>query len=458
MKLLSVIGNIAGLVRTDTMEGEEYLVAPMVMLTEGVLNGSEGALLYPAEEMRKFPESWNHKPVVVYHPTINGAGVSACDPEILSTRKVGVIMHTRFEEVDGKGKLIAEAWLKRNRLEEVDPRILEAIENKTVLELSTGLFAEAESSSGEFKEVAYNAIARNYRPDHLAILPDQKGASSIEDGSGFLRLNSLKKMSYDSLKSEVSAALQAVQNPGNLKDRFLYVVDLYDSFVIFEDNNVLYKVGYAVSNDTVQIDGTPEKVVRWYEYVVVNGERKIHSTHYEKLMENTMDKTKVVNELIGNGGRWSEGDREFLMNQSDDTLAYLRAQPGIPAPKVNEEPSEDAVDDEVPVTNVAAVKKPVKKATVESWISNAPADVQEVLRDSIETRNSLRNRLVEKITANEQNKFTKDQLVKMNTDTLKGIAALCDNEGEDEDVDFSPLGEVHNAANDETPLDMPSTM
>ena len=57
-------------VRHDRMEGREYLVAPMAMITEGVHNGSQGPLYYPWDELSKFPQVWNMKPVVVYHPSI----------------------------------------------------------------------------------------------------------------------------------------------------------------------------------------------------------------------------------------------------------------------------------------------------------------------------------------------------------------------------------------------------
>ena len=69
----TLVANLTGMVRKDTLEGREHLVVPMVMMVEGVLDGSNGPLFYPAEEMAKLPQGWNEKPVVVQHP--NG---SAC--------------------------------------------------------------------------------------------------------------------------------------------------------------------------------------------------------------------------------------------------------------------------------------------------------------------------------------------------------------------------------------------
>src|SRR6266480_3777490 len=106
--------------RYDQLEGRDYVVVPMVMLTEGVHKGSHGSLYYPKEELSKTPVVWNHKPIVVYHPTMNGEGISACDPTIINSRKVGLMMNTKFEG----GKLKSEAWIEKVRANAVDERIM----------------------------------------------------------------------------------------------------------------------------------------------------------------------------------------------------------------------------------------------------------------------------------------------------------------------------------------------
>ena len=60
------------------------------------------------------------------------------------------------------------------------------------MEVSTGLFTENEEVHGEFRGKPYIAVARNYRPDHLAWLPDQIGACSLAAGCGTLKLNQAK--------------------------------------------------------------------------------------------------------------------------------------------------------------------------------------------------------------------------------------------------------------------------
>jgi len=183
------------LVRNERLQGRDYLAVPMVMITEGVHKGSNGALFYPGDELSKTPCVWNMKPVVVNHPEENGEGRSACDPDVAENYQVGMIMNTRF---DDKGRLVAEAWVEPALADAVEPRVMKAIENEQMMELSTGVFVDKEFNPGEFDGEAYDAIARNYRPDHLAILPDKRGACSIDDGAGFMR-NQAAEIDEDTL-------------------------------------------------------------------------------------------------------------------------------------------------------------------------------------------------------------------------------------------------------------------
>ena len=64
-------------IRYETLKGRPHIVAPVVMMVEGVHNGTNGPLYYPPEEFERATPAWNLKPVVVYHPTLNGAGISA---------------------------------------------------------------------------------------------------------------------------------------------------------------------------------------------------------------------------------------------------------------------------------------------------------------------------------------------------------------------------------------------
>lgn len=179
-----LLSNLGKGVRRESRNGVDYLVAPLSLIVPGTLNGSNGAIYYPSEENQKYVDQWNGIPLVVYHPTQNGRNVSARTPDIAFKSKVGRAYNSY---VDESGIQRAEGWFSIDALRRVDNRILEAIKQGKPVELSTGLYIDREpapANSTDSKGRPYHYIARNYKADHIAILPDQRGACSVEDGCG----------------------------------------------------------------------------------------------------------------------------------------------------------------------------------------------------------------------------------------------------------------------------------
>jgi hypothetical protein len=179
------------LVREERRDGKNYLIAPVSMLVPGVLRGSDGSLLYPSGEIARTVDSWKGVPIVVNHPTDRfGNAVSAQAPGVLDRFGVGFVSRTNFKN----GKLVGEGWFDIEKTRRIDYRIENAIRTGKPMELSTGLFTKKRPSAGTFNGRDYTHIATNYRPDHLAILPDKRGACSLDDGCG-LNVNKRKRES-----------------------------------------------------------------------------------------------------------------------------------------------------------------------------------------------------------------------------------------------------------------------
>lgn len=180
MRLKFLVCNyISKTYREETLNGRNYLVTPMTMIVPGVLVGSKGRLFYPPEEVGKDPTPWNGIPITYYHPTKNGKPVSA--KEVDENDIIGVVKKSTTSN-----NLRAEAWIDKSKADLKDKRIVESIQNGTPMEISTGLYTDnfAAPAGSHWQGKKYDFIARNYRPDHLAILPDQKGACSVNDGCG----------------------------------------------------------------------------------------------------------------------------------------------------------------------------------------------------------------------------------------------------------------------------------
>jgi len=173
------------LVKKDTLDDRDMLVVPTVLICEGVHNGA----FYSADEIQKFPESWNGRPVVVRHPNKDGVPVTAGQTTVLEGQTVGAIYNCEWD--GATNKLKGEAWIDVAKCMAVAPEVLEKLEKNERLEVSTGLFTEDEELqiNSKWGNEDYGTVVKNFRPDHLAILPDSVGACSWEDGAGMPRLN-----------------------------------------------------------------------------------------------------------------------------------------------------------------------------------------------------------------------------------------------------------------------------
>jgi hypothetical protein len=370
-----IIANAQPMVRYEMLEGRQHMVVPMVMITEGVHAGSNGPLYYPKDELQKGAAvlNWNHKPVVVYHPTKNGESISACEPTVLTKRKVGVVLNTKYEAGKGRepGRLKAEAWLETNKLKAVDERVLKAVLNKEMMEVSTGVFTDNEQTPGTWKGEDYHSVARNYRADHLAILPDQKGSCSIADGAGLLRNSDMgdgggegeeedsdptkKKPEEGGESPEMTGneltnngndqgdppqVIQGMPAAVNLQKKIeqachqsptlpsklpndgtaLWIANVYPTFAIFHWKGQQYSQPYDVNEDDghVTLKGNPEMVAPTFKTVtgkVLNTEAK-------------MTKAQIVNALIANRAtRWAEADRPALNKLDGEILAKMLPRP-----------------------------------------------------------------------------------------------------------------------------------
>jgi hypothetical protein len=171
--------------RTETLDGRRYLVVPVVALVAGVVNGE----LVPPEELAKFAEAWNGRPVPLRHPQDStGRYISANTPDVIEAQVVGSVFNM---SVDGD-RLRGEMWLDIEKCERLGGdalRTLQRLQRGEVVEVSTSYFCEFEPAPGVFNGEQYRGIQRDLRPDHVALLPDEIGACSVADGCGAGRFN-----------------------------------------------------------------------------------------------------------------------------------------------------------------------------------------------------------------------------------------------------------------------------
>jgi len=165
------------------VEGTEYLKAPVIAVQEMVLNGE----FLPAEEIE--PEVWDNTPLPVGHPKENGQPVPFAESD---ERSLGYLTNTRMVGDKLRGDLMIDIEKAEELADNVSPKYISPVERLTnggELEVSTAYLREKVDNTGTYEGVSYNAVQRNLRPDHLALLPNDIGACSWEDGCGAPRQN-----------------------------------------------------------------------------------------------------------------------------------------------------------------------------------------------------------------------------------------------------------------------------
>jgi len=173
-------------IRQETFEGRPHLVVPVVALVEGVHVGSHGPCFYPANEIGKYVEAWNGIPLPVFHPDEYGMNVTANTPQLIEERSVGRLFNVFFDS-DG-AKLKGELWIDIGKADKISPMVLSLIRSGRQLEVSTALWSDDDNIPGQWRDEEFDTTVRNYRPDHLALLPVGEGACSWADGCG-VRVN-----------------------------------------------------------------------------------------------------------------------------------------------------------------------------------------------------------------------------------------------------------------------------
>lgn len=425
-------------VRTKVLDGKSYIVAPVVMMVEGVHTGSKGAVFHSIEELGKYPNTWDGMPVLVKHPMDDSGNYISANSLSVVEDCIGRVYNTR---VDGT-RLKAEVYIDKDKAAKKQPSVLAYINQNKKLEVSVGVFTDAVMQDGEWEGEAYKEIAINHRPDHLALLPGDVGACSWEDGCG-IRTNSkgvintnsnnlitdiseemvrqfnnhgyriepmVNSLSYGQRMDAINAAL-----PVGMKGDFTYIEELYSDYVIYQvspagnGKREFFKQTYNILADgTVEMTGNPVKVSKQISYINVNKKEKIMDNKKKPCCE------EKVNQLIANSAtKWGETDREWLLEQDETTLEKL-----IPEPQKSVEMAKPVT---VNLDQVREVMKGIKD--VETHLEMMPDAMRDQMQSALAVHTAQRAHLINKITTNAKDIWETKDLEAMGTGVLTKIAA-----------------------------------
>ena len=335
--------NIASLVvnsdiRTEVIEGVSFTVIPSKTLPKDVVMNS---IMYPSEEVEAAISTLDMSPVTIGHPVVNGKFAPASDP--ISQAAYGILgAHNRVKGKTDDGRWVVEKLIPTEQLQNTErgKKLAEAIKHKRPIHTSTGVYLTKEP------EIGVNAMGQEYtsrakidRFDHDAILLNERGAATPEQGVGifvnasgeseetevmYVNLSSGDdfSMSSNGMRMKLQDAARKQFNPEDDDDMWLYVEDFNETKAIVCQKDKQFAVEYKMVGDEIEFVGELKKVesagFKFTEVIgrivdkvisVVKSEPSDESQTVNKNREgNEVDETKVQ-EMIANALAAKEAEK-----------------------------------------------------------------------------------------------------------------------------------------------------
>ncbi|MBN9706591.1 DUF2213 domain-containing protein, partial [Enterobacter roggenkampii] len=295
-------------ISTTTINGQEHYVirGAVPIVDDIVMNGG----LYPAEEINNSYQTMERKLMPIGHPMVNGKYVSANDPQAVNDYYAGAWAQNVSKAND---KVVMDVYVNK-AVADTKPdgkRLIQRLDdmisgnNADPIHVSTGLLLNKEQKAGESKQKKYSWVAHNMQFDHIAILLDEPGAGTPDEGVGMFvnadgqeadvestslidAANSMKDGWWNKVKFFISNAsemsfddiYQALRMSIKQDDKkWRYVVSVWPDHFVYEEDGEnakpkLFDQKYLISDKVVTLVGDPVEVVRKpTEYEVkTNGE------------------------------------------------------------------------------------------------------------------------------------------------------------------------------------------
>lgn len=282
--------------------GSTYTIRDVCGAVDGIVMNR---MLYPGDQLAAAAPGLTGKPAPAGHPK-NAAGqhISATNGEALQSAYIGSICANARHEA---GRTLTDIVVneKQARATDAGAALIERLDaalagtNTEPIHVSTGLLCEVVNASGESNGRKYDRIATNISYDHLAILLDEKGAGTPEDGVGMF-LNSagqpepiesarisaepedrrsagltawLKRLLGNSTDISFDQIISSLY-PHLPKDAWLR--EVFDKYAIWCDaDGRLWKQDYTVSSDgSVAFSGQAVEVTRKVEYQPISNQQE----------------------------------------------------------------------------------------------------------------------------------------------------------------------------------------
>ncbi|CAM3430823.1 hypothetical protein OMW72_002398 [Salmonella enterica] len=268
-------------IRREQHNGREHWVVPSYTLPANVvMNGG----LYPASEIDQHYTGLEGTLAPLGHPQVNGQFVSAFSPEGLNVGYVGA--WNKNVKKSGN-RVYVEKWIDTEVAKRTDDgkRLLERLEalekgdDVPPIHTSVAVFLEELEANDEQKAQGASWVAKIHAMDHDAILLDEVGAATPEQGVGMmvnadlatpLKANSgaLVGETYRERERRLEKYAKDKFAPG--EKEYAWVADFTDSqAVIIRNGGTAEVFGYSTEGGKITFDDTGAAVQRQESWVAI---------------------------------------------------------------------------------------------------------------------------------------------------------------------------------------------
>lgn len=204
-------------IRTEKRNGRDVLIVPSATLPDGVIMNK---IKYPADEIEKGFMTLNGTLAPFGHPKVNGDFVSASQPEGLAVSYIGAHNENVRRE---NGRVLIDKVIDVEVASQSPngKAVLAAVNAGKPIHTSTGLLCSLDDPDADDHE----HIARNMYFDHDAVLLNEEGAATPEQGVGMMvnakgeQIDVINSVYSDMADEEVAHAAHHLARAIDKKDR-----------------------------------------------------------------------------------------------------------------------------------------------------------------------------------------------------------------------------------------------
>lgn len=294
-------------IRRDKRNGKDVIIVPSATLPSGIVMNR---IKYLDEEIEPTYKTLERTYAPIGHPVVNGKHVSVFEPESVNDYYVGA-WNENVRRENGRVFLDKVIDIEVASRTQKGRDLLAAIEKGDPIHTSTGIFMNVDKVS----HADYDYIARNMKFDHDAILLNEPGAATPEQGTGIYVNSKNEEIPVINSLCDARALDKLVGDlDGKTYPEKLTIINKILSLIGFKDKTPGESLKANGNSEVIDMPISEERfdaLEKSVQALVANAEKFAESV--EKAVVAAVDPiTQKVDALTANAAKAEEAERTEL--------------------------------------------------------------------------------------------------------------------------------------------------